>query len=686
MMSQLRLSHRFLVRRALPIGISAVLCALALPSHAVVLTERATFPDATDVRVVEGQPSDRLGTAVAHAGDVNGDGLSDIIVSAPGIRWQGLEDRGQDRVYVIYGRAADGAIDVFPQPDEGFRLSLSTANLRQGVDSLKEVSGAGDVDGDGYSDVLISASLGTDEHPSGTAFVVYGGPDLEDHLDLADLPSHRGFAIHDSDPSRRSLGYSLAGLGDVNGDGLDDVGLSSLPGDNSAVAAFVILGNAQRPARNIDLSALAPASGFRIHPTPEHNVFYDNVRIAAAGDFNGDGLSDISIGISRHEEFETPVSSRPIGGYIAFGRADAADIVLSDPNVGLKVAMNPDRGFGRLQPLGAYLKPLGDVNGDGRADVGLTSSAMGSRGLYVIHGRKAGSLNMDQFSALDGVRILPERSEASATGRLAGIGDWNGDGLADMMVGNDLFAAGTYPTVTAILGTRESGVVSFPSSRQAAFHAGTWLGENLMGWSVSGAGDFDGDGFPNAVIGAPVFASLPGGMSGETYVVDRPTDRPLRSTYHARVVDRICDHGAAPMGANGTPVGGTGVGGDRAAPDARAWVRLCGGSGRGIPVTVTLQRESPAAVLPLGRALASSLSWSLGFGAHAPAVAEVTVKYIDSEVAALSEPSLSLRATGPGGLAVRLAQVTLDTERNILRAHVPTGRGITLAIEGAIAQ
>ena len=211
---------------------------------------------------VQGAPGDRTGFSVSTAGDVNGDGFDDYLVSTP------YDDAGgpnAGKVYLLFGKASGFAnIDLTTlAPADGFSIQGDYDFDRAGL----SVSSAGDVNGDGYDDFLIGAPSADDggEFNVGKTYVIFGKASGFANIDLAALASADGFVIT-GDSQQDGSGGKVSSAGDVNDDGYDDIVIGATGGDDGvtdAGEAYVIFGKGSG-FTDINLGALDPADGFEI--------------------------------------------------------------------------------------------------------------------------------------------------------------------------------------------------------------------------------------------------------------------------------------------------------------------------------------------------------------------------------------------------------------------------------------
>jgi hypothetical protein len=226
-----------------------------------------------------GGVNENAGFSVSGAGDVNGDGLADVVVSA-----NGALSNADGATYVIFGGATGGDMSALVTAGKGFRITGLTNSTGHQLGT--SVSSAGDVNGDGYADLIVA----TDTDQSYTAaYVVYGGA-APTNLSLAasTIAAARGFRILGNTANGAGLGQ-VSGAGDINGDGFADVIVGSTNG-----SSFVVYGSATGPEVNVSTGTIAASQGFKLSYST--NITSTTAKaVSFAGDFDGDGLTDLVI-------------------------------------------------------------------------------------------------------------------------------------------------------------------------------------------------------------------------------------------------------------------------------------------------------------------------------------------------------------------------------------------------------
>ena len=403
-----------------------------------------TALDAASGLTIDGETaSDASGTAVARAGDMNGDGIGDLVIGAVGSGIAGA-------AFVVFSSAsglADMTLDALDGSD-GFRLVGASAADGVGF----AVSTAGDVNGDGLTDLLIGAPSVDNglDLSAGAALVIYckeSGFDAS--FDLATLDATDGFIISGGGTSA-NLGAAVSTAGDINGDGLSDIIVGAPratgPAGSGSGQTYVILGSSSFGA-SFDVSTLDGADGFRLDGSSGSGN--SGNAVSAAGDFNGDGLSDIIVGS------EAATSSGLSGrgeAHLIFGKssgfASAIDLgSLADAD-GLNIV-----GISAFDSFAASVGGGGDIDGDGFDDViigvpghdnGLTANVGEA---YVIFGFDGGAVTHDgtgtsaEFVREDtaDIAVLGEEDDTFNSG----LGDdviraGAGDDIGDLGDGNDM--------------------------------------------------------------------------------------------------------------------------------------------------------------------------------------------------------------------------------------------------------
>ena len=328
------------------------------------------------------------GWSVAGAGDVNGDGRDDVIVSSV------LFAGNTGRAYVVFGREDPGTIELGALGSTGFVVTGAEVGELAGSD----VSGAGDVNGDGLADLVIGA-IGANEL-TGRAYVVFGKAD-SDAVTLG--PSSPGFRIV-GDQTGDRVGISVSGAGDMDGDGLADVVIGAIGANKDAGEAYVVFG---KPSTN-DLSTSNLGNfGFTVRPPLGNDL---GRAVSFAGDVNGDGMGDVVVGNGNGN------------AYVVFG-GSSADVDLSFlGNAGFEIS-------GGDEDLGHFVSGGGDVNADGYADIVVGSSSLAPGEWHVIFGKEdSAPVVVSSLDGTDGFTLTGGR------GDVAIVQDVNGDGVDDIAV------------------------------------------------------------------------------------------------------------------------------------------------------------------------------------------------------------------------------------------------------------
>ncbi len=476
------------------------------------------FDSTQDAVFESNQAGAALGTAVAGAGDVNGDGYSDIAIGVP------LYDAGQtnEGAAFIYhgGSSVNTTVDLIFQRDVAGSLLGSSLH-------------AADVNGDGYSDLAVGAPLTTDYsiNEFGKAWITTGSStglgaetfqirgrstttsagQFGSTLSFADYnadgfpelfigaPNETGasatllqqghFYMVRAAPRRLSavvddvldgvqagsqMGYALA-TGDLNGDGLGDIAVGYPNFDTGSVNVGRVELYYGAPGR-LDLTIDAILNG----GTPGARFG----RSVAIGDFNGDGYGDLAVGAPEQ-------TSNGGEAHIFYGGAGAFNTTVDQ----VKSISQVGAGYGEV------VANVGDLNGDGIVELGVGAPTLDVSGLsnagaaYVYAGNRAGI----RTSAM--LELQGGGEEARRGRNISSAGDMNGDGFGDLAVarrnsstdegGVEIYLGATTldTTIDALLASLTSG-------------SGCGIG-------LANAGDVNGDGYSDLVIGCPTQNSSP---------------------------------------------------------------------------------------------------------------------------------------------------------------------------------
>ena len=446
---------------------------------------------------------------MSTAGDFNGDGYDDILVGASYAGAGETFDAGETYVVFGSGNGSAASLDLSTlDGSNGFRLD----GIDAGDWSGHSVSTAGDVNGDGYADILVGG-YGADGF-TGETYVVFGsGSEFAASLDLSTLDGSNGFRLDGIAAGDRS-GISVSTAGDLNGDGYDDILVGAPYAD--AGATYVVFGSGSEFASSVDLSTLDGDNGFRLDGIVAMPTLGNSV--STAGDFNGDSYTDILVGAFRAGTYSGAM-------YVIFGSgsgfASSVSVDTLDGSNGLRLNV-----INTWHNSGEEVSTAGDVNGDGYDDilVGARRANNSTGQTYVVFGSGSGfaaSLDLSTLDGSNGFRLDGIDVEDYSGISVSTAGDVNGDGYDDMLVGAyraDRGGAGDAGETYVIFGTDSGFAASLNLSTLDGSNGirldGTPLNEK-SGSAVSTAGDINGDGYADILIGAPKANS----RAGKTYVV-----------------------------------------------------------------------------------------------------------------------------------------------------------------------
>ena len=475
------------------------------------------------------------------SGDINGDGTPDIIIGSPNTR-AGDEDKNKGgKVYCLYGKnKMNDALSVNDSELILYNSPLSTFR-KGGMGGFKDWLGhtiaAGDINGDGVSDLLIGAPFMRDR--SGAVFVVFGKEGLSGESDIKEMADISIYGANKGDMA----GYSIT-IGDINSDGFADIIIGAPGSDNGKGEVYVIYGGKDRFAPlttslkgeinlrdSYDLRIVGKKEGsdrrfFVFSEKSEQRGDSAGYTVASA-DINGDGISDIVIGAPGADGSQNDSGEV----YVIYGKGGLKGELdlYKDADMTIGGAFEGDNA--------GYSIACGDINKDGISDVVIGSPNGGFKGgenrpgaVYIIYGKSKDEI--PRYARNDSSRIkidLGREADAVINGKIGqeersgilsrsggipryyfgyslSVGDFNSDGNADIAIGSP----GTYAADSSRRKSAGEVYVIYGGEIKGEYDIGDFADIVIYGANekdMAGASlfmdDLNGDGISDLIIGAP---------------------------------------------------------------------------------------------------------------------------------------------------------------------------------------
>ena len=438
---------------------------------------------------IYGEKADgKTGFSVSTAGDVNGDGIDDFLVGAPG-----SDDYNYGKNNVL--KFIEGAAYLVFGNASGFPPNIDLA-LLNGTNGFKirndipytnfpntgfDVSSAGDINGDGITDFMVSDPYRhtSSGNQNGNTYVVFGRTSgFPAEFFLSSLDGTNGFTLIGA-INYRAAGRSISSVEDVNGDGTDDIAIVTGGSSVENGKCYVLYGKTSGFPAQIKTDQINGTNGFVIEGDAVVGKVGNNV--AGLGDINGDGFPDIGLGSYNGSDQHRK--------YVVYGRSTNFPATI---NV---ASLNGSNGFileNTASPLGSYygVSRLGDINGDGYNDLVVHES-------YVLFGSAAIPAVMDlkDLNGINGFKLL-------VAGKTTSIGDLNKDGIGD-------FGFISSQTFYAIYGKSDwtTTTIDFTFVYNLKPSQGFKIGlKYFYDYDLSFAGDVNKDGIDDVIIGNSDYA------------------------------------------------------------------------------------------------------------------------------------------------------------------------------------
>lgn len=442
-------------------------------------------------------------------GDINNDGFDDMIFTAPG------HNSNNGIAYVVFGAASAITTDLSSlNGSNGFTVTTDLIGTKLGAGA----SGAGDFNGDGITDFMVGAPevVNSDGFIVGTTYLIYGSANsFPATINVSSLNGSNGFKIGAPEtdtfyPNDFRSGTTLANAGDMNDDGFDDIAIGAPGGGGrnfpNRGTIYVLYGSNTISTDSITLDSNPSSSmGVNVRIVAQSITNLGSVQPRAVGDLNGDDFDDLIVGSPVFGNFSADAA------YVIYGGTSPSGGIVDLQNINGFTTSTNTLGYafeaGFTSGIGTTVDGIGDFNGDGLNDIIMTTGSF-QGDVFVVFGSSTtfpAITDVTNISASEGFKILGINS----TDRLRqarGIGDFNGDGLSDILLG-----ASTVSTVDdtnkgeayILFGSTDSFGTQFDLSTINGTNGIVISGVNadeFLGLVLGTGGDINGDGYDDVVL------------------------------------------------------------------------------------------------------------------------------------------------------------------------------------------